>query len=97
MVVEEDIGAIIARLKFQIKILETTTINNKTRKSSGNQRTMVITTMVTNVTTNGIHHKLFATIVVAPAISNEVVHICIEAGTQTGKGLAQEEGTGPIF
>ena len=77
MVAEEDFGAII-RLKCQIKILETTMINNKTRKTRGNETTMV--------TTTGIHHKLFATIVMAPAISNKVVHINEEARTQTMGG-----------
>ena len=48
-------------------------------------------------TTHGIHHKLFATIVMALVISNEVVHIHKEAGTQTGHGLAQGVGTRPIF
>ena len=89
MVVEEDIGTVIIRLTCQIKTLETTIINNKTRKSRSNQITMV--------TTTGIHHKLFAIIVMAPTISNEVVHINKEAGTQTGDGLAQGAGTSPLF
>ena len=35
MVVEEDIGPIIIRLKCQIKILETTVINNKKQEVQG--------------------------------------------------------------
>ena len=65
--VKEDIGAVIISLKCHIKILETAMINNKTRKSRANKTTVVITT--------GIHHNLFATVVMALAISNKVVHI----------------------
>ena len=62
-----------------------------------NQTTVVIRTIVTIVRATGTHHKLFATIVMSLAISNKVVHIHEEVGTQTGEGLAQGAGTRPIF
>ena len=54
------------------------------------------TTMVTIVTTAGNHHKLFSTIVMALAISNEVVHIHKGARTQMG-GSGLRAGTRPVF